>query len=200
VADLTLRDLEGTGVLHGINLAVADGEFVVFVGPSGCGKSTTLRLIAGLEKVTSGTIEIGGRLVNDLKPEDRGIAMVFQNYAIYPHMPVGKSIGFGLRGSNAPRAEKQKRIDEAGGRTPPEVGEAVRLGALSENTHVFDAGTGEAPAWSRGRRSSLPSGTRPRRRSSPTWPSPGDTGRSRSRPILLSANARIRLSAGGSRA
>jgi multiple sugar transport system ATP-binding protein len=116
VADLILRDLEKTfektRVLHGINLTVADGEFVVFVGPSGCGKSTTLRLIAGLEEVTSGTIEIGGRVVNNLEPKDRDIAMVFQNYAIYPHMSVRKNIGFGLRSSKASRAEKDKRINE----------------------------------------------------------------------------------------
>jgi multiple sugar transport system ATP-binding protein len=116
VADLILRDLEKTfektRVLHGINLTVADGEFVVFVGPSGCGKSTTLRLIAGLEEATSGTIEIGGRVVNNLEPKDRDIAMVFQNYAIYPHMSVRKNIGFGLRSSKASRTEKDKRIND----------------------------------------------------------------------------------------
>ncbi|WP_306120077.1 MULTISPECIES: sn-glycerol-3-phosphate ABC transporter ATP-binding protein UgpC [unclassified Roseitalea] len=116
MANLILRDLvktfDRTEVLHGIDLEVADGEFVVFVGPSGCGKSTTLRLIAGLEEVTSGTIEIAGRVVNNLEPKDRDIAMVFQNYAIYPHMTVRKNIGFGLRSSKAPRAEKEKRIEE----------------------------------------------------------------------------------------
>ena len=116
MADLILRDLvktyEKTEVLHGIDLEVADGEFVVFVGPSGCGKSTTLRLIAGLEEVSSGTIEIGGRVVNNLEPKDRDIAMVFQNYAIYPHMTVRKNIGFGLRSSKASRADKERRIDE----------------------------------------------------------------------------------------
>ncbi|PKQ02442.1 MAG: sugar ABC transporter ATP-binding protein, partial [Alphaproteobacteria bacterium HGW-Alphaproteobacteria-11] len=101
-----------TEVLHGINLDVADGEFVVFVGPSGCGKSTTLRMIAGLEEVTSGEILIGERVVNHLEPKDRDIAMVFQNYAIYPHMTVRKNIGFGLRTSKLPKADKQKRIDE----------------------------------------------------------------------------------------
>ena len=116
MADLTLRDLVKTygqtEVLHGINLDVQDGEFVVFVGPSGCGKSTTLRMIAGLEEITSGTIEIGGRVVNNLEPKDRDIAMVFQNYAIYPHMSVRKNIGFGLRSSKAPKTEKEKRIDD----------------------------------------------------------------------------------------
>jgi len=101
-----------TQVLHGIDLTVADGEFVVLVGPSGCGKSTTLRMVAGLEEISSGTVEIGGRVVNDLEPKDRDIAMVFQNYAIYPHMTVRKNIGFGLRTSKLPRADKELRIDE----------------------------------------------------------------------------------------
>ena len=104
-----------TEVLHSIDLDIRDGEFVVLVGPSGCGKSTTLRLIAGLEEVTSGTIEIAGRVVNNLEPKDRDIAMVFQNYAIYPHMTVRKNIGFGLRSSKMPRADKDKRIDEIAG-------------------------------------------------------------------------------------
>ena len=116
MADLALRDLvktyDNTEVLHGINLDVHDGEFVVFVGPSGCGKSTTLRLIAGLEEVTSGVVEIGGKIVNNLEPKHRDIAMVFQNYAIYPHMTVRKNIGFGLRSSKAPKAEKEKRIED----------------------------------------------------------------------------------------
>ncbi len=116
MADLIIRDLvktyDKTEVLHGISLDVKDGEFVVFVGPSGCGKSTTLRLIAGLEDTTSGEIEIGGRVVNNLEPKDRDIAMVFQNYAIYPHMTVRKNIGFGLRSSNKSKAEKEKRIEE----------------------------------------------------------------------------------------
>ncbi|UWQ18398.1 ABC transporter ATP-binding protein [Jannaschia sp. M317] len=116
MANLSLRNLVkrygDTEVLHGINLDVADGEFVVFVGPSGCGKSTTLRLIAGLEDVTDGAIEIAGRDVARLEPKDRDIAMVFQNYAIYPHMTVRKNIGFGLRSSKLPKADKERRIDE----------------------------------------------------------------------------------------
>ncbi|QMU59199.1 MAG: sn-glycerol-3-phosphate ABC transporter ATP-binding protein UgpC [Boseongicola sp.] len=119
MADLIIRDLvktyDKTEVLHGINLEVSDGEFVVFVGPSGCGKSTTLRLIAGLEEVTSGIVEIAGREVNNLEPKDRDIAMVFQNYAIYPHMTVRKNIGFGLRSSPLPKAQKDERIDEVAG-------------------------------------------------------------------------------------
>ncbi len=103
-----------TEVLHGINLEVADGEFVVFVGPSGCGKSTTLRLLAGLEEATSGDILIGDRIVNNLEPKERNIAMVFQNYAIYPHMSVRKNIGFGLKTAKMSKEDKEKRIDEVG--------------------------------------------------------------------------------------
>ena len=116
MATLALRNLvkryDKTEVLHGIDLEVADGEFVVFVGPSGCGKSTTLRMIAGLEEVTQGTIEIGGRVVNNLEPKDRDIAMVFQNYAIYPHMTVRKNIGFGLRTAKMTKLEKSARLEE----------------------------------------------------------------------------------------
>ena len=119
MANLALRSLTksygSTEVLHGISLDVADGEFVVFVGPSGCGKSTTLRLIAGLEETTSGIIEIGNREVNNLEPKERDIAMVFQNYAIYPHMSVKKNIAFGLRSSKMPKADKEKRIQEVAG-------------------------------------------------------------------------------------
>ena len=109
MSNLTLQSLVKTygqtEVLHSIGLEIEAGEFVVLVGPSGCGKSTTLRLIAGLEETTSGTIEIGGRVVNNLEPKDRNIAMVFQNYAIYPHMTVRKNIGFGLRSSKMSRGE-----------------------------------------------------------------------------------------------
>lgn len=116
MANLTLRNLTksygATEVLHGINLDVADGEFVVFVGPSGCGKSTTLRMIAGLEEVTFGEVSIGDRVVNNLEPKERDIAMVFQNYAIYPHMSVKKNIAFGLRSSRMSKPDKEKRIQE----------------------------------------------------------------------------------------
>ena len=119
MADLAIRNLvkqyDKTEVLHGISLDVEDGEFVVFVGPSGCGKSTTLRLIAGLEDATGGEIAIGGRVVNNLEPKDRDIAMVFQNYAIYPHMTVRKNIGFGLRTAKMSKADKDARIDEVAG-------------------------------------------------------------------------------------
>jgi multiple sugar transport system ATP-binding protein len=84
-------------VLHGIDINISDGEFVVLVGPSGCGKSTLLRMIAGLEEITSGTISINDRIVNDLRPKERDIAMVFQSYALYPHMTVAENMGFSLK-------------------------------------------------------------------------------------------------------
>jgi ABC-type sugar transport systems, ATPase components len=103
-----------TQAVHGINLKIEDGEFVVFVGPSGCGKSTTLRMIAGLEDISGGELLIGDEVVNQREPKQRNIAMVFQNYAIYPHMTVGQNIGFGLYTSKLSKAEKQKRIEETG--------------------------------------------------------------------------------------
>jgi multiple sugar transport system ATP-binding protein len=104
-----------TTAVHGIDLHVNDGEFVVLVGPSGCGKSTTLRMIAGLEDLSGGTIRIDGRVVNEAEPKDRNIAMVFQNYAIYPHLSVAQNIGFGLYTSRLPAVEKKKRIQETAG-------------------------------------------------------------------------------------
>jgi len=103
-----------TRAVHGIDLTIEDGEFVVFVGPSGCGKSTTLRMIAGLEDISGGTLLIGDEVVNQREPKQRNIAMVFQNYAIYPHMTVGQNIGFGLYTSKLSKAEKQQRIEETG--------------------------------------------------------------------------------------
>lgn len=97
-------------VVHGINLNIADKEFVVFVGPSGCGKSTVLRMIAGLEDITAGTIEIADRVVNDVAPKDRDAAMVFQNYALYPHMNVYKNMSFGLTLRKMPKDEIEKRV------------------------------------------------------------------------------------------
>ena len=100
-------------VLKDIDLVVPDGAFVVLVGPSGCGKSTLLRAIAGLERASAGTIHIGGRLVNDLAPAERKIAMVFQSYALYPHMDVRGNMGFGLRFAGLPRPEIERRVAEA---------------------------------------------------------------------------------------
>jgi len=100
-------------VVHGVSCAVADGELVVVVGPSGCGKSTLLRMVAGLETVTAGTVAIDGRVVNGIEPKDRDIAMVFQNYALYPHMSVFDNMAYGLRMRSMPRAEIKARVDRA---------------------------------------------------------------------------------------
>lgn len=100
-------------VVHGFNLDIADKEFIVFVGPSGCGKSTTLRMIAGLEDISAGTVEIDGVVVNDLQPKDRNIAMVFQNYALYPHLTVFENMAFSLRLQKMPQDEVFKRVSWA---------------------------------------------------------------------------------------
>ena len=100
----------GVKGIDGLNLDIADGEFMVLVGPSGCGKSTALRSIAGLEEITSGEISIGGRVVNDLSPKDRDIAMVFQNYALYPHMTVEQNLAFGLQQRKTPKDEIRRRV------------------------------------------------------------------------------------------
>jgi len=100
-------------VVHGISLTVADGEFVVLVGPSGCGKSTLLRMVAGLEEITSGTIRIGARVVNDLEPKDRDCAMVFQNYALYPHMSVYDNMAYGLKIRRLAKADIDRRVNQA---------------------------------------------------------------------------------------
>ena len=103
---------EGTAhvAVEGVSVVIQDGEFVVLVGPSGCGKSTTLRMIAGLESISAGTVKIGDRVVNDVPPKARDIAMVFQNYALYPHMSVAENLGFALRLANMPRGEIDKRV------------------------------------------------------------------------------------------
>ena len=118
MAKVTLKGVEkqypnGFKAVHGINLDIKDGEFMVFVGPSGCAKSTTLRMVAGLEEITGGEIYIGDKLVNDVAPKDRGIAMVFQNYALYPHMSVYDNMAFGLKLKKTPKAEIDKRVRDA---------------------------------------------------------------------------------------
>ena len=100
-------------VIHGVDIEIADGEFIVIVGPSGCGKSTTLRMIAGLESLSAGTISIGDKVVNTLEPKDRNIAMVFQNYALYPHMTVFRNIAFGLHAAKLPKDAIDKKVREA---------------------------------------------------------------------------------------
>src|SRR5829696_8870326 len=99
--------------VHDLSLEIRDGEFVVLVGPSGCGKTTALRMVAGLEEISDGEVRIGGRVVNDLTPKERDIAMVFQNYALYPHMSVAENIAFGLRLRKTPKEEIQRRVEWA---------------------------------------------------------------------------------------
>ncbi len=125
MASVGIRDVRkafgATEVIHGVNISINDGEFVVLVGPSGCGKSTLLRMIAGLENITAGEISIGDRVVNNAPPKERDIAMVFQNYALYPHMTVAANMGFSLKLRNAPKEEIEagiKRAAEILGLTP----------------------------------------------------------------------------------
>jgi len=100
-------------VIRGVDIAIPDGEFCVLVGPSGCGKSTTLRMIAGLEEISAGEIAVDGEVVNDVPPKDRDMAMVFQNYALYPHMTVYENMSFGLRLKHYPKDEIARRVTEA---------------------------------------------------------------------------------------
>jgi len=117
MAEVSFRDVKksyaGLQVIHGVSMEVEDGEFVVIVGPSGCGKSTLLRMVAGLEPITSGEIRIGSRVVNDLEPKDRDIAMVFQNYALYPHMSVYDNMSYGLRIKGFPKQDIEARVRRA---------------------------------------------------------------------------------------
>ncbi len=117
MAQVVIRDIHkrygAVQVLHDINITIQDGEFIVLVGPSGCGKSTLLRMVAGLESITSGTVEIGDRVVNDLEPKERDIAMVFQSYALYPHMTVEQNMGFALKLAGVPRTEIDERVGRA---------------------------------------------------------------------------------------
>jgi multiple sugar transport system ATP-binding protein len=113
IQDVSKRYRDGTLAVRDLSLQIADGEFTVLVGPSGCGKTTLLRMIAGLEEISSGTISIGDRVVNDLTPKDRDIAMVFQNYALYPHMTVARNMGFALRRAKVPAQEITRKVQHA---------------------------------------------------------------------------------------
>src|SRR5437588_3693034 len=117
MASVAIRDVRkafgATQVLHGVDIAIDDGQFVVLVGPSGCGKSTLLRMIAGLENITAGEISIADRVVNRLPPKERDIAMVFQNYALYPHMTVAANMSFSLKLRGASAAEIESRVHRA---------------------------------------------------------------------------------------
>jgi sn-glycerol 3-phosphate transport system ATP-binding protein len=116
MAEITIQGVrkrfDRTEVVHGVDLVIHSGEFVVILGPSGCGKSTLLRMIAGLETISEGTIAIDGRVVNDVEPRHRGCAMVFQNYALYPHFSVAENIGYALKVSGVPKAERRRRVEE----------------------------------------------------------------------------------------
>ena len=117
MATVTLKDIKksfgATDVIHGIDMDIAEGEFIVIVGPSGCGKSTLLRMVAGLETVTSGEVQIGGERANEKEPMDRDIAMVFQNYALYPHMSVRQNMGYGLKIAGLPKDQINAKVEEA---------------------------------------------------------------------------------------
>ncbi|MBO6128531.1 MAG: ATP-binding cassette domain-containing protein, partial [Pseudobutyrivibrio sp.] len=118
MADISLKNINkvypnGFQAVKDFNLEIQDQEFIIFVGPSGCGKSTTLRMIAGLEEISSGELIIDGKLMNDVEPKDRDIAMVFQNYALYPHMTVYDNMAFGLKLRKVPKDEIDKKVREA---------------------------------------------------------------------------------------
>ena len=140
MATVTLKDIKksfgATDVIHGIDAQIADGEFIVIVGPSGCGKSTLLRMVAGLETVSGGEVQIGGQRANDKEPMDRDIAMVFQNYALYPHMSVRQNMGYGLKIAKLPKDQIEAKVVAAGvGPDGP-----VKLGVRPEHLLVQDDG------------------------------------------------------------
>jgi multiple sugar transport system ATP-binding protein len=155
MSEVALRNVtkryDDVEAVHDISIDIPDNEFVVLVGPSGCGKSTTLRMIAGLEEITAGEISIGGEIVNDLPPKDRDIAMVFQNYALYPHMTVFENMSFGLRLKHFPKDEIRRRVEDAArildikellGRRPKQLSggqrQRVAMGrAIVRNPKVF---------------------------------------------------------------
>src|SRR5471030_864557 len=117
MASVVIRDVRKSfglaPVIHGVTITIDDGQFVVLVGPSGCGKSTLLRMIAGLENITAGEIKIGERVVNNLPPKERDVAMVFQNYALYPHMTVAANMAFSMKLRGAPKSEIDTRVNNA---------------------------------------------------------------------------------------
>src|ERR1700726_911395 len=112
IDEVTKAYPNGVEAVQSLTLQVMDGELLVLVGPSGCGKTTVLRMVAGLERITSGTLRIGDRVVNNVSPKDRDIAMVFQNYALYPHMTVAANIGFALRQRRVPKKEIRRRVGD----------------------------------------------------------------------------------------
>ena len=139
--NVTKRYPDGFEAVKAIDLDIADGEFMILVGPSGCGKSTTLRMVAGLEEITAGEIIIGDRVVNDLPPKDRDIAMVFQNYALYPHMTVRENMGFALKLAKVSKTEIAAKVEQACGLLDSLVDlRLVDLGQLEREAHVLAHG------------------------------------------------------------
>ena len=143
MAEISLRGVtkrypDGTEAVKAIDLDIADGEFMILVGPSGCGKSTALRMIAGLEDISEGELIIGGEVVNDLAPKDRDIAMVFQNYALYPHMTVRDNMGFALKLAKVDKAEIDTKVEEAA-----RILDSRRIWSASRRT----CPAGSASAW-----------------------------------------------------
>ena len=130
MASISLRHLRkaygGTEVIHDLSIDIRDGEFVALVGPSGCGKSTLLRMVAGLEPISGGEVRLGDRLINDVAPRDRNIAMVFQNYALYPHMTVAQNLGFALKLQGLAKTEIERRVQA--------VAETLGLSAVLDRT------------------------------------------------------------------
>ena len=144
VAEITLDGVgkvypDGTRAVDDLDMEVADGELVVFVGPSGCGKTSALRMIAGLEEITEGTVRIGDEVVNDLAPKDRDVAMVFQNYALYPHMSAYDNMAFALKMRGIRRAEITRRVERAA--------EVLGLGDVASGHGRCPAGSGSEWRW-----------------------------------------------------
>ena len=131
---------DGTEAVRALDLAIADKEFIVLVGPSGCGKTTALRMVAGLEEISKGTVRIGDRVVNDVPPKERDIAMVFQNYALYPHMSVFDNMAFGLKLQKLPK-------DEIEGRVPRPRGSSASMSCSPASPPPCPAGSGSAWPW-----------------------------------------------------
>ena len=129
----------GFQAVHSVNLEISDGEFMVLVGPSGCGKTTTLRMVAGLEDITAGDIRIGERRINDVEPKDRDIAMVFQNYALYPHMTIYENMAYGLKLRRTPKAEIKSRVEAAA--------KMLNLDSLTKRPKQLSGGQRQRVAW-----------------------------------------------------
>ena len=165
MAEITLDEVDktfGRGVkaVNHLSLEVQDGEFMVLVGPSGCGKSTALRIIAGLEEVSHGTIRIGDRVVNGVPPQDRDIAMIFQNYALYPQMTVAQNLAFGLRMRKTPKKEIERRVRNAANILGLEPFLARRPAALSGGAWRWagrSCGSRRLSSWTNRCRTSTPS-------------------------------------------